>query len=148
MQVILKEDVKGTGKKGQLCKVADGYARNFLLKKGLAVEATASALGEMKAKQASVDRQAALERQAAQDTADRLKDKTIKLFAKAGAGGKLFGSVTAREISEGIKKTLDIEVDKRRITADDIKAFGTYEAEVKLYPGITSRVFVVVGEEQ
>ena len=147
MQVILTQDVKGTGKKGQLCKVADGYARNFLLKKGLAVEATSSAVNEMKAKQASKEHHAAVERQAAQDTADSLNEKTIKIFAKAGAGGKLFGSVTAKEISETIKKDLKIEVDKRKVSVADIKAFGTYEAEVTLHPGISAKVYVVVGEE-
>jgi len=147
MQVILTQDVKGTGKKGQLCKVADGYARNFLLKKGLAVEATSSAVNEMKAKQASQEHHAAMERQAAQDTADQLNEKTIKILAKAGAGGKLFGSVTAKEISETIKKDLKIEVDKRKVSVNDIKAFGTYEAEVKLHPGISAKVYVVVGEE-
>ena len=147
MQVILTQDVKGTGKKGQLCKVADGYARNFLLKQGLAVEATSSAVNEMKAKQASKEHHAAVERQAAQDTADSLNEKTVKIFAKAGAGGKLFGSVTAKEISETIKKDLKIEVDKRKVSVADIKAFGTYEAEVKLYPGISAKVYVVVGEE-
>ena len=147
MQVILTQDVKGTGKKGQLCKVADGYARNFLLKKGLAVEATSSAVNEMKSKQASKEHHAAVERQAAQDTADQLNEKTIKILAKAGAGGKLFGSVTAKEICETIKKELKIEVDKRKVSVADIKAFGTYEAEVKLHPGISAKVFVVVGEE-
>ena len=147
MQVILTQDVKGTGKKGQLCKVADGYARNFLLKKGLAVEATSGAVNEMKAKQASKEHHAAVERQAAQDTADQLNEKTVKIFAKAGAGGKLFGSVTAKEIGEAVKKSLGVEVDKRKISVAEIKAFGTYEAEIKLHPGISAKVYVVVGEE-
>ena len=147
MQVILTQDVKGTGKKGQLCKVADGYARNFLLKKGLAVEATSGAVNEMKAKQASKEHHAAVERQAAQDTADQLNEKTVKIFAKAGAGGKLFGSVTAKEIGEAVKKNLGVEVDKRKISVAEIKAFGTYEAEIKLHPGISANVYVVVGEE-
>ena len=147
MQVILTQDVKGTGKKGQLCKVADGYARNFLLKKGLTVEATSGAVNEMKAKQASKEHHAAVERQAAQDTADQLNEKTVKIFAKAGAGGKLFGSVTAKEIGEAVKKNLGVEVDKRKISVAEIKAFGTYEAEIKLHPGISAKVYVVVGEE-
>ncbi|MBQ8669930.1 MAG: 50S ribosomal protein L9 [Oscillospiraceae bacterium] len=147
MQVILTQDVKGTGKKGQLCKVADGYARNFLLKKGLVVEATSGAVNEMKAKQASKEHHAAVERQAAQDTADQLNEKTVKIFAKAGAGGKLFGSVTAKEIGEAVKKNLGVEVDKRKISVAEIKAFGTYEAEIKLHPGISAKVYVVVGEE-
>lgn len=148
MQVILTQDVKGTGKKGELCKVADGYARNFLLKKGLAVEATSSAVNEMKSKQAAKEHHAAQERQAAQEMADRLNEKTVKIYAKAGAGGKLFGSVTAKEVVESVKKTLGIELDKRKVSVADIKAFGTYEAEAKLHPGITAKIFVVVGEEQ
>ena len=147
MQVILTQDVKGTGKKGQMCKVADGYARNFLLKKGLAVEATSGAVSEMKSKQAAKEHHAAVERQAAQDTADQLNEKTVKIVAKAGAGGKLFGSVTAKEIGDAVKKTLGVEVDKRKISVAEIKAFGTYEAEIKLHPGISAKVFVVVGEE-
>ena len=81
------------------------------------------------------------------DTADQLNEKTVKIFAKAGAGGKLIGSVTAKEISDTIKKDLKIEVDKRKVSVADIKAFGTYEAEVKLHPGISAKVYVVVGEE-
>lgn len=147
MQVILKADVKGTGKKGQLVKVADGYARNFLLVKGLAIEATSQAMGELKAKEAAAKRQADLEEQAARDTAKVLEGKTVKIFAKAGAGGKLFGSVTAKEIGEAIEKAFGTEVDKRKITVGEIKAFGTYEAEIKLHSGISAKVFVVVGEE-
>lgn len=100
MQVILKQDVKGSGKKGELVKVSDGYARNFLLPKGLAVEANAQALGEMKAKQASAAHKAAVEQQAAEELASKIKGQTVKLSAKAGANGKLFGSVTSKEISE------------------------------------------------
>ncbi len=147
MQVILTQDVKGTGKKGQLCKVADGYARNFLLAKGLAVEATSGALNEMKTKQAAKDHKAEVERQAAQDMADKLNEKTVKMTAKAGTGGKLFGAVTAKEVAEVIAKTYGVEVDKRKVTLDDIKTYGTFTAEVRLHPGITAKVFVVVGEE-
>ena len=147
MKVVLLADVKGHGKKGDIVEASDGYARNFLLKKGLAVEATSGAVNEMKAKQASKEHHAAVERQAAQDTADQLNEKTVKIFAKAGAGGKLFGSVTAKEIGEAVKKNLGVEVDKRKISVAEIKAFGTYEAEIKLHPGISAKVYVVVGEE-
>ena len=93
MKVILTQDVKGSGKKGELVKVSDGYARNFLLPKGLAIEASAQALGEMKARQASVEHKAAVEKQAAQEMAGKIGGKTVKIAAKAGANGKLFGSV-------------------------------------------------------
>ena len=143
MQVILKQDVKGSGKKGELVKVSDGYARNFLLPKGLAVEANAQALGEMKAKQAS----AAVEQQAAEELASKIKGQTVKLSAKAGANGKLFGSVTSKEISEAIERAFGASIDKRKIVLDsDIKAFGSYTVQVKLHPGVTADVYVVVGE--
>lgn len=148
MKVILLEDIKGTGKKGQVLQVSDGYAKNFLIKKGLAKIADAQAMSELKAKEASAQRKIELERAAAQEIADKINEKTVKLTAKAGAGGKLFGSVTAKEVSEEIKKQFAVEVDRRKISLQaDIKAFGTYEAEVKLYNGISAKIFVVVGEE-
>ena len=147
MQVILKQDVKGSGKKGELVKVSDGYARNFLLPKGLAVEANAQALGEMKAKQASAAHKAAVEQQAAEELASKIKGQTVKLSAKAGANGKLFGSVTSKEISEAIERAFGASIDKRKIVLDsDIKAVGSYTVQVKLHPGVTADVYVVVGE--
>ena len=147
MPVILKQDVKGSGKKGELVKVSDGYARNYLIPKGLATEANAQAMGEMKAKQAAAAHKAEVERQAAQDLADKINEKTVKLTAKAGANGKLFGSVTSKEISEELQKQFGMPVDKRKIVLDaDIKAFGSYTVQVKLYPGIAATVYVVVGE--
>ncbi len=148
MKVILKADVKGTGKAGQLVDVSDGYANNFLLRKGLAIPATAQAMGELKAKEASAQRKLEQERQAAADVAKALEGKTVKLFARAGTGGKLFGSVTAKEVAEAIHKELGLEVDKRKITMGEIKAFGTFEAEVKLYAGITAKLFVLVGQAE
>lgn len=147
MKVILTKDVKGSGKKGELVKVSDGYARNFLLPKGFAVEASAQAVAEMKAKEASVAHRAAVEKQTAMDLSKKLKDKTVKLTAKAGANGKLFGSVTAKEIAEELKKQFGCEIDKRKISLDaDIKAFGTYNAVVKLHQGIVANIKVMVGE--
>ena len=136
-----------SGKKGELVKVSDGYARNFLLPKGLAVEANAQALGEMKAKQASAAHKAAVEQQAAEELASKIKGQTVKLSAKAGANGKLFGSVTSKEISEAIERAFGASIDKRKIVLDsDIKAFGSYTVQVKLHPGVTADVYVVVGE--
>lgn len=147
MKVILKQDVKGTGKKGQLVEVADGYANNFLLRKGLATPANAQSLNEMKTRDAAAAHRLAEEQRMAAETAALLEGKTLKLTAKAGAGGKLFGSVTSKEVAEAIQRELGVEVDKRKVSLADIKAFGTYTAEVKLYQNITAKVYVVVGEE-
>ena len=147
MEVILKEDVQGTGKKGELCKVSDGYARNYLIKRDLAVAATAQALGEMKSKQAALDRKAEREREAAKKTAAGIADKTVKISAKAGESGKLFGSVTAKEVADAIAVQLGVEVDKRKVVLEsDIKAFGTYTAEVKLHQGVSAKLYVMVGD--
>ncbi len=146
MKVILKEDVKSIGKKGTLVNVSDGYARNFLLPKGLAVEATAGALGEMKSKQDSERHRLEQELILAKENASKLSGKTVKITAKAGQNGKLFGSVTSKEISEGIKAQYAISVDKRKIDVADIKNFGTYEAEVKFPQGVTAKISVQVGE--
>ncbi|MEE1392594.1 MAG: 50S ribosomal protein L9 [Negativibacillus sp.] len=146
MKVILTQDVKGSGKKGELINAADGYARNFLLPKGLAIEANNQAIGELKAKEASKQHKIQVEKEAAMETAKRLEGKTVSLTAKAGAGGKLFGSVTTKEIADAIKKQYGAEVDKKKINVNEIKAFGTYTAEVKLYTGIAAKMTVEVGE--
>jgi len=148
MQVILKEDVQGSGKKGDLVKVSDGYAKNFLLKKGLAIQATPGALNEYKAQQAANAAREAKGRQAAQDLAKSLEGKSIKISAKAGESGKLFGSVTAKEVAQEIETQLGVEADKRKVSLEsDIKAHGTYTAEIKLYSGVAAKVFVVVKDE-
>jgi len=148
MQVILKEDVQGSGKKGELIKVSDGYARNFLLKKGLAIQATPQALAEYKAKEASKANKEARERADAGQLAKSIEGKTIKISAKAGESGKLFGSITSKEIAQELQNQLGIEVDKRKISLEtDIKAHGTYTAEIKLYQGVAAKVFVAVGGE-
>ena len=147
MKVILKQDVKGSGKKGELLNVSDGYARNFLIPRGLAIEANAQAMNELNSKQAAAAHKIEVEKQAAADLAKRLEGKTVKLPAKAGANGKLFGSVTSKEIAEEIKKQFGADVDKRKIVLEgDIKAFGSYTAQLKLYPSITASMYVVVGE--
>lgn len=148
MKIILLTDVKGIGKRGELKEASDGYARNYLFPRKLAKEANAQAMNELKnaerAKQHKID----AERAAAKEAASKLEGKTVKLAAKAGQGGRLFGSVTTKEISEMIKKNFDLEIDKRKIElAEDVKSFGTYECEIKLYTGIAAKLFVVVGEE-
>ncbi len=146
MKVILKEDVKGQGKKGQLVNVSDGYARNFLLPRGLAMEADAQAMNDLKNKEEAARHHAAVEKQTAMETAEALKGKTLKLTARAGQGGRLFGSVTTKEVAEALKAQFHVELDKRKISMADIKAFGSYEAEIKLHPGITATITVMVSE--
>lgn len=147
MKVILKQDVKGTGKKGQMVEVADGYAQNFLIKRGIAVAASAQAMSEMKSQEAAKQHHKEVEKQQAQDTADSLEGKKVYIKAKMGANGKLFGSVTAKEIAEAVNAQLKVAVDKKKISLkSDIKNFGTYTAEIKLYVGISAKVTVEVGE--
>ena len=149
MKVVLLADVKGSGKKGELVNVSDGYARNFLFPKKLAKEANAQALNELKNAEESKAFKVKQETEAAQATADKINGKSVSILAKAGQGGKLFGSVTAKEIAEAIKKQYGVDVDKRKIdTKGDMKAFGTYECEVKLYSGITATVKAVVTEKE
>ena len=148
MKVLLKEDVRGSGKKGQIIEVADGYARNFLIKRGLAVEANNQILGEVKAKEEAAKRREALELQQARDTAKQLDGKSVKIVAKSGSNGRLFGSVTAKEVAEAIEKNYNFAVDKRKVElSSDIKNFGTFEAVVKLHAGVSAKMFVVVAEE-
>ena len=149
MKVVLLADVKGSGKKGELVNVSDGYARNFLFPKKLAKEANAQALNELKNAEESKAFKIKQETEAAQSSADKINGKSVSILAKAGQGGKLFGSVTAKEIAEAIKKQYGVDVDKRKIdTKGDMKAFGTYECEVKLYSGITATVKAVVTEKE
>lgn len=147
MKVILLQDVKGSGKKGELINVSDGYARNFLLPKNMAKLADAKAMNEFK--NAENSRQFKIDSEKAEANAQKAKldNAVVKIKAKAGQNGKLFGSVTAKEISAEIKKQFAIDVDKRKITTNgDIKAFGTYSCDVKLYTGISAQVNVVVAE--
>lgn len=148
MKVILKADVKALGKKGELVNASDGYARNFLFPKGLAVEADTAAMNEFKTKENAKKFHKDEEIKAAKENAAKLDGQTVRLTAKAGSNGRLFGSVTAKDIAAEIQKTLHVTVDKRKIVLPvEIKNFGTYEAEVKVYQGITAKVNIVVGEE-
>ncbi len=146
MKVILKEDVKGQGKKGELVNVSDGYARNFLFPRNLAVPADAQAMNELRNKEEAARHRLLVEKQEAEETARRLSGKTLKLSAKAGQGGRLFGSVTTKEVAEELKRQFQVSVDKRKIEMADIKAFGSYEAVVKLTQGITAKMTVMVSE--
>ena len=148
MKVILLADVKGTGKKGDLVNVADGYARNCLIKKNLAKEATAGAISELENAKQSTQHKIEEEKKKASENAKILNGKTIKIIAKAGSNGKLFGSITSKEIANEIKRVYGVDVDKRKIElSTDIKAFGVYECTVKLYAEIIAKVSVMVGEQ-
>ena len=139
MEVILKKDVKGLGKAGEKVKASDGYARNFLFPKGLAVEANAQTLTEFRNSESSKQHKIEVEI----DNANKAK---AKLDGKTGENGKLFGSVTVKEAADAVGKQLGVTVDKRKMSMADIKNFGTYTAEVKLYNGITAKLYVEVGE--
>lgn len=147
MEVILKSDVKGLGKKSEKVSVSDGYARNFLFPRGLAAEANAQTLSEMKNKQSSEQFKADEELKAAKLSAEKINNNTVVLKAKGGANGKLFGSVTAKEIAVIVSKQFNVTVDKRKISVDDIKAFGTYNAQVRLHPKVSASFKVQVVEE-
>lgn len=148
MKVIFLQDVKGTAKKGDVKEVSDGYARNFLIGKGLAVEANAKNMSDLAGKKASEQHKADVAKQEALDAAAAVKGKKVVCKCKAGQGGKLFGSVTAGNISDVIKEQLGISVDKKKIgLTSEIKAFGTYTAEIKFMAGISEKITVDVVEE-
>lgn len=146
MEVILKADVKGLGKKGEKVKASDGYARNFLFPKGLAVEANAQSLTELRNREQSDQHKIDVEVAAANASKDKLQGKIVKITAKAGNNGKLFGSVTSKEVATEITKQFGVKVDKRKISMDDIKTFGSFKIEVKLYTNIIAEMTVMVGE--
>lgn len=147
MKVILQQDVKGHGKKGQMVEVSDGYGRNYLLPRKLAVEATAENVNTMKMQDKAKRAKEAEERAAAVATADKLKGCQVKIAAKAGQGGRLFGSITSKEISEELKKQHGLDVNKSKIVQNDpIKSFGSFEVKCKLGYEVTGTIYVLVTE--
>ena len=147
MKVILLQDVKALGKKGDLVNASDGYARNFLFPKNLAREANAQAMNEYKNAENSRNFKIATQKKQAEDFKAQLEGKTFEMKAKAGQGGRLFGSITAKQVAEEIKKQYNINIDKRKVVLEsDIKEFGSYKAEVKLYTGIVASITVKVSE--
>jgi large subunit ribosomal protein L9 len=149
MKVILQQDVKGQGKKGQLVEVSDGYARNFLFPKKLAAPATADNINTMKLKEKARLAQLAREKEEALAISKKLESCVVKISAKAGSGGKLFGSVTTKEISEELAKQYGITIEKNKIVQNDpIKNFGTYDVKCKLGFEITGTLHVIVTEEK
>lgn len=147
MKVILLKDVKSLGKKGEVVNASDGYARNYLFPRGLAQEANDSNLHILNNKKEAERRQKLAEIEAAQKLAESLKGKEIKLTVKSGENGRLFGSITGKDIADEINKKFNINVDKKKIVADTIRQLGTYDVEVKLYPEISTKVKVVIAEK-
>lgn len=147
MKVIYLQDVKGSGKKGEIKNVADGFARNMLLPKGLAVEATPENLNKLKGQQDSAQHKIDMDVQAAKEAAAKLKGQKIIIKAKAGSNDRLFGSVTSGNVADALNEQLGIKVDKKKITLSiDIKNFGSYTASIKLYNGISETIDVEVVE--
>ena len=147
MEIVLLEDVKSLGKKGDVVKVNDGYARNFILPKKLGVEANAKNLNDLKLQQAHADKVAAEQLAAAKEFAVKLADCTVELAVKSGEGGKVFGSVSTKEIAAAAKEQYGMELDKKKLQiAEPIKALGTYEVQVKLHREVTAKLKVHVTE--
>ena len=148
MKVILTQDVKAQGKKGDLINVSDGYANNFLLKKGLAKVATKQAINELEGKKGAEEYRRNQEEEKAKNIADRMKEFTVKLTAKSGKEGKVLGSITSKDVAQALKEQYNIEVDKRKIDLPDgIKTCGTRDVNVSLYHGVTGTFKVQVTEE-
>ena len=147
MKVILLQDVKGKGKKGQMIEVSDGYARNFMLPKKLAIEATADAVNTMRMNDKAAAEKAARERAEAVETSRKLREMTVTVTAKGGGAGRLFGSVTNQEIADALAKASGIKLDKRKIViSDPIKSVGTYTVNCKLGYEITAPLTVKIEE--
>lgn len=145
MKVILLQDIKGVGKKDQIINANDGYARNYLFPKKLAVEATTGNLGNLKAKQESNQYRKDMQKEEAIKLADKIKNITLTIKVKAGENGKIFGGVTAKEIAENLKTQYDIEVDKKKINlSETIKIIGTRTVDIKLYEGVIGKLKVEV----
>ena len=149
MKVILQQDVKGQGKRGQMVNVSDGYARNFLFSKGLAVPASADNVNKMKMQDKARQAQMAAEKAEAEETAEKLKGILVKIPARAGSGGRLFGAVTTKEVSEALMAQHGINIAKTKLVQDEpIKSYGTYQLKAKLGYEISGTVNVIVTEEK
>lgn len=147
MKVILLQDIRGKGKKGQMIEASDGYARNYLLPRKMAVEATADNVNTMKMNDKARAEQMAREKAQAQEFAEKLKDITVKLKAKSGNGGRLFGSITSQEVADALKQQSGIAIDKKKIVQDEpIKSFGTFSLKAKLGYEIVATITVHVSE--
>lgn len=144
MKVILLKDVKGVGKKDEIINTSDGYARNFLFPRKLAEEATDNNIHRVNLKNEAERKRKLEETEKAQTLAKELKNKVINIKTKSGEGGRLFGSITSKDISEEIKKQLSFEIDKKKLVMDSIKQLGEYTVELKLYPEISTTIKIIV----
>ncbi len=148
MKVILLKDVKGTGKKGEVKEVSDGYARNFLIKKGVAVEASQTNMKELDEKEKSKERKALIEYEEGVLLGKQMEEINIQIEVKAGEGGRLFGSITSKEIAEQLKKQKNLDIDKRKILMDEpIRTLGSTFVEIKLHQKVTTKIRVDVKEK-
>lgn len=148
MKVVLLKDVKKLGKSGEIVEVNDGYARNMLIKQGTALEATASNLNDLKLRIKNEEKKEENLRSIANENKKLIESKTLNLYIKAGANGKTFGSITSKEISDGIKKLCNIDVDKKQVELDgSIKLVGNYDVPIKLHKDIIATLKLVVTEE-
>lgn len=148
MKVILNQDVKELGKKGELVNVSDGYAKNYLIPRKIAAVADAGAMNELKNRESSKAHKLEVEKAEAKKAAETIDGKTVKITAKAGTNGRLFGSVTTKEIAEKLNVQYGVAIDKKCLTlSDDIRSCGTFECSVKVYTGISAKIFVMVSEE-
>jgi large subunit ribosomal protein L9 len=148
MKVILLADVKGVGKKGEVINASDGYARNFLLPRKMAQEATDANMNVLNLKKEAERRKKLAEIEAAQKLADDLKGKEVKITAKSGESGRLFGSITSKDIADALNVQYKVNIDKKKIVADTIRTLGTYEVEVKIYPEVSTKISVVIAEQK
>lgn len=146
MKVILLKDIKGTGKKGQVIDASDGHARNYLLPRGLAKPATESSVRELEHQKASADKRKEKEHEEAKALAEKLETLTLKFAVKTGEGGKLFGSITTKDIAEMLEKDHGLKLDKKKMELAPIKSIGTTHAEIKLSHGVHAKVKVEVRE--
>lgn len=149
MEVILLQDVKTLGKKGEIVKINDGYARNFVLPKKLGVEANAKNLNDLKLEKARQAKQEAQELAEAKELAAKIEEQAVKVTIKTGEGGRVFGAVSSKEISAAAKEQLGLDIDKKKMKLEEsIKTLGTYEVPVKLHREVTAKLKVVVGESK
>jgi large subunit ribosomal protein L9 len=147
MKVLLLADVKGQGKKDQIVEVSDGYARNFLFPKKLAIVADAKVMSETKSKEEAKQFRLKEEKAVAKALADKLGTLTVRITASSGGDGRLYGSITSKDIAEKLKEQYNIEIDKRKLVlSENIKSYGTYDVEVKVYPEISAKLKVTVAE--
>ncbi|QIA28101.1 50S ribosomal protein L9 [Thermaerobacter sp. PB12/4term] len=148
MKVVLLQDVKGLGRKGDIKDVADGYARNFLLPKGLAREATREVLNQIQQQEAARQRRARQELEQARSLAHRLDGRAVEVRARAGESGRLFGSVTSQDVVEALARTFGVKIDRKRVELPEpLRQLGSYDVVLRLHPEVTCRITVVVRPE-